>query len=214
MNIHIDISELRKLCSSLSDLRFNKALSAGINRSASRIRTIAARNIRAVYNINDRSLKSGGNMPIRKAQPNALHASISLPKHPIPLQDFKKTRATNHGVSIEVIKGQRTIIQGAFLFNSKYNTSPKQSIMHRSYVSGQSSYANTFAFRNQRLTKGKDLPIGAMFSVSPLATVFEPHVSTAILRHGEQIMMQEIERTLIAEINKVLKSTKRRGRRP
>lgn len=201
MNIHVGIDtkdlsrKLDSMRSSLSGPQMKRAISIGINTTAMQVRTVSAREIREVYNIRYGYL-SGKFIKIQRASAGKLFAGIDMSTRPISMSEFLKSKGNKQGVSIQIKKGKTEQIKGAFLFKSKFSDTGRLSIMHRSFVAGNSSYRDSFMFRHKRISAGKDLPIGNLFSVSPFSSVFNRVVQANILDIGSRKLQENIYSTL------------------
>lgn len=205
--------QLKQAFSQMSDKDFNRALSLGLNVSAQKVRTITARDIKDTYNIRY-SYLTKRTMPIGKARANKLESTISLLAKPVPMSEFLKNSPNKSGVRVSVLKGQSKLIKGAFIFRSKYNPSGRLSIMHRSNVTGDSSYTNgSFQFRHKRLQPGSDLTIGAIFSVSPLHSIFNKILQENITNAGRLILERETARIMSDMASGLIRDAKRHGGR-
>jgi hypothetical protein len=242
IDISIDSSDLKAKILSLKDKlsakEINRAVYLGVNVAAGKVRTKAASEIRAVYNIRDQYLK-GSYIKINKANPGKLSASIEMSQRPIPINEFIKTKAygltkgstTKHkprslgalgaaairseaGISVEILKGHQEFLKGAFLFSSHFSGGTRLSVMHRSNAPDKKSYAGSFQFRHHRTHKGgKDLQIGAMFSVSPLHSVFNNIVSDVIRTQGGAILVDQVYLKLDQMAAGLIKNARYRGGR-
>ncbi len=202
--------KLQSLSSRLSKKEMARAVYLGINKTATEVRTVTAREIRQIYNIRY-SFLTGKYIKIEKANFGKMQATIALSQRPIPMGEFLKSKANKRGVSIEIKKGK--LIRGAFLFRSKFGETKYPAIMHRSYVTGKSSYSNSFQFRHKRISSGKDLPIGAIFSVSPFSTVFNRMVNENIGRIGGEKLQYNVFKTLDAMADGLIQNARNRGAR-
>ena len=96
------------------------AAQAAINSMSPEIREEAASGISSVYNIKKAVAKRGIKM-VARASPAKLRARWEPSGKAIPLTEFKprvaggRGRSRNHPVSVEVLRGQRKVVQGAFL---------------------------------------------------------------------------------------------------
>ena len=126
-------------------------------------RTQIRRSIQETYNIkakrlNDPEPKKG--LKIHFAQNNNLDGKITAGHKPISLSAINRVRQTKTGVSVMILKGERTVIQRAFILRNKGGA-----------VFARGIYtASGFYFRhgiNSRKNKeGNDTPITSIQTVS------------------------------------------------
>lgn len=130
------------------------ALARGINRSASKGRTLASRSIREQYNIKASDLAKS--LIAEKASRTTLEGKVTAFGKALPLGYFAP-RKTQTGISISIKRGQRDIVQRAFFMPAKSRL-----------VVARGRYANgDFVFRRKRVKKtGADLPLTALLTTS------------------------------------------------
>lgn len=200
-----------------------RALYLAINKTLRQARTASDREIRKVYNIRQSFILRY--IRLINAAYSRLYGDLKLPTHPVPMGEFltvKKNKKKGGGIFIQIKKsGGKKEIKGGFLFRSKYNTgeynsTPKTnlSVMHRSNAENAKSYSgNKFQFRHKRVNpQGKDLPIGAIFSVSPFSSVFNATVKKQLLKTVEENLMSNSFELLDKMAAGYIKDANNRGR--
>lgn len=216
LGIVFDTDELNEKLQSFSDRlsqkEIKRAMYLAINKTAKQVRTQSDRNIRRVYNIRQSFILRY--IKIANANYGKMYADILLPTKPVPIGEFMQTRNSKKqgGVVVQIKKGENEVVRGAFMLNSKFTTSTRLSVMHRSFVNNGTSYAGNFQFRHKRISSGKDLPIGAMFSVSPFSSVFNPIVKQQIKNVGENNLQDNTFAMLQKMADGVIKQSNNKGR--
>lgn len=187
-------------------------MSIGINVTLRQARTGSDREIRGVYNIRQSFVLRY--IQMAKATRNKLVGTLAFPTKPVPLSEYLRTKKSSRGVTVQIFKGKNELIKGAFLLNSRYSSTGRMSVMHRSHASGSNSYGSNFQFRHKRITKsGNDLTIGAMFSVSPFTSVFNRVVSKNITTKTAEKLQFNVHDTMDKMVRGVIKDANNRGRR-
>lgn len=168
MKIFIDTKDAEKQLRShfwgLSKSEQDKAIARGMNDAIKQSRTVAKRSIMEQYNMKAKHVASKL-LPIKRATPSNLEATLSASANPVPVSDFKGLSQTEEGVSVSIKKGQRSLVRGAFMTEAT-----GKAVLARNWSKGKKKYQNgKFAFRNKRLEKkGPDMPIASYLTVSPL----------------------------------------------
>jgi hypothetical protein len=97
----------------------SSAAARAINSMSPDVRSISAHEISSVYNIKEPTAKRAIKM-VARASPNKLRAVWQPQGKGIPLSQYSpkvvggKGRRANHPVSVEVFRGKRKVVQGAF----------------------------------------------------------------------------------------------------
>jgi hypothetical protein len=169
----------------------DKATARAINDALAQGRTAAKQGIREKYNIPAANLKNSL-MPVKSASPANLGGTLSISNKPISMSAFKPKKDAD-GISIEVKKGDRKTVPGAFFIPRA-----KKTVFARAYVMGGNPYLDgQFMFRAKRVRKkGNDLPIGKMMSVSPSHAQRSEAVNPAITERIESAFARRLEHHL------------------
>lgn len=134
------VKDLRREFVDLTNGEFNKGIARSINRTLSGTRTTASKEIRAIYNLSAGDVRKS--MSVDRAKATALTGKLKSEGRLLSLTKFKPVM-TSDGVSIEIKKGHRTTIKGAF-------TSPASKLNGGIYARGN-YVAKDFQFRHQRV---------------------------------------------------------------
>lgn len=186
VDVSQSLEQLRKLNKDLSNAEFSRAVRLAINDSASQGKTRLVDIIRNEFNaaaFPPNVVRRG--IIIKKAVPGNLTAEIYISGKPIPLRHFSP-RQTKKGVSVEIFRGDRKVIQSSFFANLKQGEGGIRQVVARGGYEN-----NKFNFRKKRLSpKGPDLPITKLVSVS-LQTAWTSERTEA---------MDELEQYLSAKV--------------
>jgi hypothetical protein len=141
VSIKPELKDLQELAKQLSDKQLNAVLIRGINKTLMLGRTEARSNVKSQYNIPQKNISS---VDISRASGIKPHGSIFAPVAKVSMntfspkyettsfsvsigkrgdrkkRDFKRNKKSPAmGVSIEVIKGKRTVVPFAFMAKNK-----------------------------------------------------------------------------------------------
>lgn len=192
------IDALKRLGADLSEKQLAIAQSRAINRSLEKGRTIARKEIKAVYNISQKNLTG---INYKRANPNILTGNLFALRKPIPLDAFAPKQETSGGsisitkkgkqniktfkkpkkdptagVSIEIQKGKREIIPYAFMIAG----GAVRVFARGEYKSGTE---HGFVLRHERITnEGSDTPIKPLITISEYGSILNPRVLSQIGR--------------------------------
>jgi hypothetical protein len=199
------VNDLRKGFQGLSKERIDKATVDALNKTARLGRTVARTAVKKVYNIPQRYMNRVNYIPARGKR---LTAFIYASSKPIPMDAFKpkfqyisasgsashitvtrrgvqniktiKRTKQQSGVSIEVKKGERTIVPYAFLIPGA-----KARVFARGdYKSGNGNYGFLQRHTRKENDSGND-SITPLASVTIFAAVINPLVKKQIARKVE-----------------------------
>lgn len=167
MKIKIDTKEAQNALAKgfwgLSKGELNKGFARAMNDAIKQGRTIVKRSVTAEYNIKSNHV-ANKLLPIERANPNKLEATLSMSVKPIPVGEFKGAKQNEEGVSVSIRKGERSLVRGAFMTEST-----GAAVLGRNEDAGSKAYAGgRFRYRNKRKKKtGLDMPIATFLTVSP-----------------------------------------------
>jgi hypothetical protein len=198
-----------KLASSfrgLSKDQIAKATSIAINKTILKGRTVARTAVKKVYNIPQKNLSG---ISIRRAKPTFLQGAILASSKPIPMDAFSprfqivsggkvsgvqtitrrgitkvqsaKRLKQQVGVSIEIKKGDRTIVPYAFLLP---NSQPRV-FARGMYKGGSGSYGFIQRHTRELNPSGNDA-VKPLISVTVFGAVINPHVKRSIADQVEK----------------------------
>jgi hypothetical protein len=216
VNVDQAISSLTRNFSQLAEPKVKRAIVSAINRTLIKGRTTARKEVKNIYNIPQKNL--GGIAKIN-ATTGLMIGYITASTTPIPMDAFapkfsnsgttisisrkgvQKVKANkrpsanaNKGVSIEVLRGQRTLVPHAFMI-----AGAKPRVFARGEYKPGGSWG--FIKRNQRINKtGNDTPIKPLISVTVHAAVIN---ETAISNIGADVEVYYPQR-MIVELNNQL----------
>jgi hypothetical protein len=166
-----------------------KAGSRALNRTASRVRTYAARAIKAAgYNLKISDIKRS--IRIVKASPSVLSASAVASGHSIPLIQYG-ARQTSTGVSVNVKSGRR-VIPHSFIQTMK---SSHRGVFIRREVHSVGA-AKGLERRRTGHTTRHGLPIDELLGPSIPAAFSNAVVQHALIENVEQYFPVEMRRQL------------------
>lgn len=204
--------------SQLNDVQIAKATANAINRTLSKGRTEARKEVKRRYNIPQKNLE-GINQ--KNASKNFLQGYIYASSKPIPADAFspkfetagstisiskkgaqkitanKKKESPNGGVSLEIVRGQRQIIPFAFLIP---NAKP------RVFARGQYRTGGTFGFvqRHNRInSSGSDTPLASLLSVTVFAAIINDAVESRLSKTVNDYYEQRLEHELNYALSKM-----------
>jgi len=147
-----------------------QAAARALNRAATTVRKEASQEIRKVYAVSSSGIKS--RLGIAKASPSRLLAIVSATGRPLSLARFKP-RVRRTGISVEIKRGQRKFIKGAF------------QIPGRPGVWMRVEDLKSRRPRQKRVRKtGSDLPIAFLTTVSIPSAFTNDTVFAALERVG------------------------------
>ena len=203
IGIKFDTDELQKklddMAGQITGAQMGRSIALGINLTLRQARTQSDRQIRKVFNIRQSFILRY--IQIKNAKNTNLVGDVIFPTKPIPMGEFMGTKGGKQSrgkgkarpIQVEIIRGQPKIVNGAFFLRSKFSPSGSRlSIMHRSNVTGGSSYSGHFQFRHKRIQTGKDLTIGSMFAPSPFGTIFNKEVEREIITYTNVKLMDNV----------------------
>jgi len=158
IRIHHNISAMTKGLNDLQRREIPRATARALNRVADQAKTQASREIRKRYNVAARAV--GAAIALKRASPSALQARLSATGKAIKLYAFGARGKPGRPVTVEVIKGQRKVVPGAFIITTKSG--------HKGVFARGKYGASGFQFRKRRTRKGSkhDLPITELVSIS------------------------------------------------
>lgn len=202
LKIDIDgLTQFKDLAASLTAAQLRKAVRLGTNDTLRWSRTRIRTTIQEAYNIkaariNDTDSRKGLKLLLATTA-DPMNGRITAGHRPINLASLGRSRRTKTGVSVEVLKGHRGIIQRAFMIPGKNTV----------FARGRYS-AFGFLFRGgigeRQNTTGNDTPISGINTVSVATAAlntrafnkWEPDVNkkhiheierqiSRLLRHGD-----------------------------
>lgn len=225
ININFDTAKLQEklnsLAGQLSGKEMGRSIALGINETLRNARATASTEIRKVFNLR-REFVSTRLLKIKQAKNGHYVGEVLFPTKPIPMGEFlgtkggvKKKGQPATQITVEIIKGQPKILNGAFFLQSKYSPGNSNlSIAHRSFSTGGSSYsAGSFKFRHKRTAKGgNDLSIGVMMSPSPMGTVINDIVKKNLRVVVEEKLLKNVFKILDKNVAGLIRQSNRGGR--
>lgn len=140
------VAELRREFRELPEREFKRGAASALNKIANQARNQAARQIAAEYSLPVSAIKKSLSVK-RRANRNELTATIAAAGAPLPLILFK-ARQTRKGVTVQVKRGSRRLIAGAFI--------KTLSSGHRGVFARGRYASNEFAFRHKRIRRFPD----------------------------------------------------------
>ena len=151
VNVKDALEALKNRFGALNAQQVALGTARGLNRAAAKGKTAANRSIREQYNIKARDVNKG--LSTKLATRQTLESQIIAQGAGMPLGYFSPKR-TPTGISVSIMKGERTTIQRAFFLPTR----PSLVVARGNYEGGGS-----FAFRTKRTRRfGNDLPIAKM----------------------------------------------------
>ena len=155
LTITVDTRDAKRMLAGIKN-GLPRAMRDTLNDTAGHIRTLASKDIRDKWNVKKKDLDP--RLKITKATVNRQVASVEALGEPIPLIIFgaKKVR---QGVSVALIKGQRTTIKGGFI------------------ATMQSGHTGVFTRRYKSRRQGRpyrELPIRTVKSGAWAGTIYRP----------------------------------------
>jgi hypothetical protein len=210
--------EIRRLSSQLSKSKVDKATAEAINKTLLLGRTEARKAVKAVYNIPQKNLKG---VDIKRATRSNLSGHIFASTKPIPMNAFSprfdfvsasgvttalsvtrrgqskakvlKSKRRNAGVSVEIKRGERTVVPYAFLLPNS-----KPSVFARGeYKGSHGRYNFVRRHHRQEYSTGND-------SVTPLisVTIFGAVVNPTVKQRLERVVRDNYERNMISALRR------------
>jgi len=168
----------------------SKAASRALNRTASRVRTYAARGIRdAGYNLKVGDIKK--QIRVVKASPVVLAASVIASGRSIPLINYS-ARQTSDGVSVNVRDG-RKVIKHAFLQTMH---SGHRGVFIRREVRGATQHIKGTTRSHTGRTTKHGLPIDELFGPSIPAAFSNAVVQQQLIEQTTTYFPTEMRRQL------------------
>lgn len=219
VSVKHDIKELKNLAEQLSEKHVAAVFVRSINKTLMLGRTVARNEVKSVYNIPQKNISG---IDIAKAASSKPEGSIFAPVAKISMNTFSpkfqtstssititrkgerkskefKRKKSNPamGVSIEVIKGKRTVVPFAFM--ARYRD------LKKVFARGNYGSNGQFEVRKKRVNKtGNDLPITALVSLS----IYNAVVNDKVLQKVERKVDNEFARVTIHEIKYQLSKIK------
>ena len=198
--------ELKKLATELSDDKVNKSIARAINSTLGLVKTQINREIRAKYRLGTTEINKG--LFIKQSTYSTLTGKILASPKTFPLTMFNPTEIKNNvitkriggkkgsfaskqvrksayeGVMIEIIKGEKKVIQSAFLvFKGKSNGS----------VKAKGSYSSGFGFNDQeRATSLSTVSVASILRNGAI----KQDLSTYINKEYSRILESELKKRI------------------
>lgn len=221
VKVHVDqsISQLKRNFKNLDADAVAKASYNAINRTLTKGRTDARREVKNVYNIPQKNL---GGIAKKDAKRSLLIGYILASTRPIPMDAFnpkfqtssasivitkrgaqkvksftRKKKNAAKGVSVEVVKGRRQVVPYAFMLA---NGKP------RVFARGAYKQGGSWGFipRNKRVSKtGTDTPIKPLVSVTVHGAVVNNTVETKLAASIGAFFPQRFEQELKYQLQKM-----------
>jgi len=198
------VKDLRREFVDLTNGEFNKGVSRAINRTLSTSKTTASKEIRKIYNLSAADVRK--EMEVQKAKASDLTGKLVAEGRLLSLTKFKPIR-TSDGISIEIRKGNRVNIKGAFISgNEKLNGG----IYARGKYRGKD-----FEFRHQRIKQaggykkvnGRYQPINNDLQIDKLRTISIPQTmaNETIISTLSTKMQDDFPKRLVHELKWIRK---------
>lgn len=202
VNVRIQTNRIASAFAALSGRQIDKATSVAINKTLLKGRTAARTAVKRVYNIPQRNLQG---VNIRYSKPSFLQGNIHATSRPIPMDAFSpkfdiasggrvlgtqsiskrgvlstriaKNKKQRLGVSIEVKKGDRTVVPFAFMLPGM-----KPRIFARGeYEKGNGSFGFIKRHTREENSQGHDA-VKPLVSVTVFGAVVNPTVNRELVR--------------------------------
>lgn len=214
---NLNTAELNRMYRNLSPQQIAAVTADAINRTLMKGRTVARNAVKKVYNIPQKNL-SGVN--INRARRNYLQGSIYASTKPIPMDAFSprfdlvsggvvrgvqrisrrgisssaivRRRTQQLGVSIEVKKGDRTVVPYAFMLPGA-----KPRVFARGEYKSGSSYGFIQRHTRQANSQGND-SVKPLVSVTVFSAVINPQVKNDI----NNVIVADYERNALSAIRR------------
>lgn len=203
LSIKSDIDKLRSEFDALSADSFQRAISKAINRQLTPSKNLAIRDICRIYNIPEATLKEKTMMTLKYSGRTNLTGQIMVNTKPLSLNVFDPVE-TKEGVELEIKRGEKTVIKGAFLqimpnggygvFGRGEYDAGKFDWRHERVIAGGKS----ITVKNTRRPEKNDLSINNLKSVSAYTSFIKPAVLTAL----ENRLNEQLPKRLALELSK------------
>ena len=168
----------------LNESEIALAMARAINRSTSRGRSRASRNIRKIYNIKQEDLAKG--LYTTKASRNTLEGRIVGEGSPLPVGYFDPYQ-TDTGITVEIYRGERQTIQRAFFLPG----------FKRLVVARGAYGSDGFSFRKKRVQRtGNDLPVAGLKTTSVAQAFRNPDNMSGLLADINPFYAKRVEHEL------------------
>jgi hypothetical protein len=201
--IKSDIERLRQEFAQLSTDEFQRAVSKAINRQLTPSKNLAIKDIGSIYNIPESILRDKTTIKLKYSGARSLTGQILVNTKPISLNVFDPVE-TKDGVELEIRKGEKTLIKGAFMGfmpNGGYGVFGRGD-----YQGGKFDWRNTrllpggksIVVKNTRRPEKNDLTINNLKSVSAYTSFVRPTVLAAL----ENRLNEQLPRRLALELTK------------
>lgn len=207
------IDTLKRLGVLLSQQQIAVVESRAINKTLMKTRTIARAEVKKVYNISQKDLSG---IDIQRATPATRTGKLVASRKPIPLDAFVPKQETGSGsitvtrkgaqkvktfkraksnptagVSIEIFRGQRSVIPYAFMI-----AGGAAKVFARGAYKTGTQYG--FVQRHKRVSNdGNDLPIKPLITVSAYGEILNDKVMGNIGRQVKVIYPQQLENQVV-----------------
>ena len=200
-DIRLDTRGARLSLAMLSDNQARASINRALNRAAASTSKKAVSLIRGELNLKG-SAKSGtfgGTklISVTKASGGSLtnqEARVTIAAKGAPLTDFKGTRETNRGLSVQIYKGRaRKVLKSRFIYPGKHG--------------GIS--AERMRVGDTRVPRG---PIKLLFGPGPAQFAAKPRIRDELIRHAGDRGAIELERDVAFRLAKGVSD--RRGKQP
>ncbi len=192
LEIQIDTRDFEHQLAQLSDKQVQASINRSLNRSAASTRSFASKLIRSELNVKDSALRARTKrrqslLSISKAgvggNPN-LQASLDISARGPALTEFKGTRQTRKGLSVQIYKGRaRKVLKGRFIYPGR-----------RGGVSAERMRTET-----GRVPRG---PIKLLFGPGLAQFAAKPRIVNQLGDHWIERFQIEVERDLAYRISK------------
>lgn len=116
LDVKIDLRAAKAALDALASRDARAAVNQALGRATRSTQAEASRIVREELNIKATALSSRNGRTITTTRPSALAASVKIRGQGLPLSQFKGTRQTKLGLSVQVLKGKpRTVLGSRFL---------------------------------------------------------------------------------------------------
>ena len=207
------VTTLRRLGANFSFNQVRKVESRAINKTLLQARTIARKEVKAVYNISQKNLNTINTVP---STPSNVTGKLVASRKPIPLDAFapkqetgrgsiritrrgeqrtttfkKKKTTPTAGISIQIYRGKREVIPFAFMIAGG---------AVRVFARGAYKQGTDYGFvkRNKRVSNdGNDTPIKPLITVSSFGEILNERVIGRIGRQVTVIYPTQLENQVL-----------------
>lgn len=214
INVDEAIAKIKKNFEQLSEKEIKAATTAAINRSLAYGKTEGVRQIKAAYNIKQAMIQEA--ITTTKATSGLMIGNIGASTKPISLVHFQPTFSFNkrsktsynkagigatkllkrksslykQGVTVEIIKGQKSTLPYAFMIAGK-----KPIFARGAYATGGTG---GFIRRHKRVSAtGSDTPITSMVTITPFGSL----TNTKVMPTVEPKVEKKFEERMLHELN-------------